>query len=110
MATTPRLLKAVEAVNNRQKHKPFELLSRHFKGQMAGLKVAVWGLSFKPNTDDMREAPSLNLIEACLAAGSSIRAHDPEANEEVGRCSRGRLVLELSKIHTRQRPVLMRWC
>ena len=78
------LLKAVEAVNNRQKHKPFELLSRHFKGQMAGLKVAVWGLSFKPNTDDMREAPSLNLIEACLAAGSSIRAHDPEANEEVG--------------------------
>jgi len=71
------LLKAVEAVNNRQKHKPFELLSRHFKGQMAGLKVAVWGLSFKPNTDDMREAPSINLIEACLAAGSSIRAHDP---------------------------------
>ena len=79
------LLKAVEAVNNRQKHKPFELLNRHFKGQMAGLKVAVWGLSFKPNTDDMREAPSIHLIEACLAAGSSIRAHDPEANEEVGR-------------------------
>ncbi len=77
------LLKAVEAVNNRQKHKPFELLSRHFKGQMAGLKVAVWGLSFKPNTDDIREAPSLELIEACLAAGSSVRAHDPEANEKV---------------------------
>ncbi len=78
------LLKAVEAVNNRQKHKPFELLERHFKGQMQGLKVAVWGLSFKPNTDDIREAPSLNLIESCLAAGASIRAHDPEANEEVG--------------------------
>ena len=77
------LLKAVEAVNNRQKHKPFELLSRHFKGQMAGLKVAVWGLSFKPNTDDIREAPSLKLIKACLAAGSSVRAHDPEANEQV---------------------------
>ncbi|MEE8338560.1 MAG: UDP-glucose/GDP-mannose dehydrogenase family protein [Xanthomonadales bacterium] len=77
------LLRAVEAVNNRQKHKPFELLSRHFKGQMAGLKVAVWGLSFKPNTDDMREAPSLKLIEACLAAGANIRAHDPEANAEV---------------------------
>ncbi len=83
------LLKAVEAVNNRQKHKPFELLSRHFKGQMAGLKVAVWGLSFKPNTDDMREAPSLKLIEACLAAGSSIRAHDPEANQEVGQLFEG---------------------
>jgi len=78
------LLKAVEAVNNRQKQKPFELLSRHFEGQMAGLKVAVWGLSFKPNTDDMREAPSLNLIESCLAADSSVRAHDPEANEEAG--------------------------
>ena len=78
------LLRAVEAVNNRQKQKPFELLSRHFKGQMAGLKVAVWGLSFKPNTDDIREASSLKLIEACLAAGSGIRAHDPEANEEVG--------------------------
>lgn len=83
------LLRAVEAVNNRQKHKPFELLSRHFKGQMAGLKVAVWGLSFKPNTDDMREAPSLKLIEACLAAGSGIRAHDPEANEEVDRLFAG---------------------
>jgi UDPglucose 6-dehydrogenase len=77
------LLRAVETVNNRQKHKPFELLSRHFKGQLAGLKVAVWGLSFKPNTDDIREAPSLNLIEACLAAGSGIRAHDPEANAKV---------------------------
>ena len=77
------LLKAVEAVNNRQKHKPFELLSRHFKGQMAGLKVAIWGLSFKPNTDDIREAPSLNLIESCLAAGANLRCHDPEAIKEV---------------------------
>ncbi len=78
------LLQAVEAVNNRQKHKPFELLNRHFKGQMSGLSVAVWGLSFKPNTDDMREAPSIELIKACLGTGSSIRAHDPEAGREVG--------------------------
>jgi len=77
------LLKAVEAVNNRQKHKPFELLSRHFNGQMAGLKVAIWGLSFKPNTDDLREAPSLKLIESCLAAGVNLRCHDPEAIKEV---------------------------
>jgi UDPglucose 6-dehydrogenase len=88
------LLRAVEAVNNRQKHKPFELLSRHFKGQMAGLKVAVWGLSFKPNTDDIREASSLNLIEACLAAGSGVRAHDPEANDEVGQLFAGQTGFE----------------
>ena len=88
------LLKAVEAVNNRQKEKPFELLNRHFKGQMAGLKVAIWGLSFKPNTDDIREAPSLNLIEACLAVGSSVRAHDPEANEEVSLMFKGQAGFE----------------
>ena len=88
------LLKAVEAVNNRQKHKPFELLSRHFKGQMAGLKVAIWGLSFKPNTDDIREAPSLNLIESCLAAGANLRCHDPEAIKEVAGMFAGRTGFE----------------
>jgi len=89
------LLKAVEAVNNRQKHKPFELLSRHFKGQMGGLKVAVWGLSFKPNTDDIREAPSLILIESCLEAGASIRAHDPEAGEKASRVFEGQAGFEV---------------
>jgi len=84
------LLKAVEAVNNRQKHKPFELLSRHFDGRLDGLKVAVWGLSFKPNTDDMREAPSVVLIEALISAGASVRAHDPEAAEEAGKIFNGR--------------------
>jgi len=77
------LLKAVEAVNNRQKHKPFELLDRHFNGQLRGLKVAVWGLSFKPNTDDLREAPSLVLIRSLFEAGASVRAHDPEAVHEA---------------------------
>jgi UDPglucose 6-dehydrogenase len=77
------LLRAVEAVNNRQKRKPFELLDRHFDGRLTGLKVAVWGLSFKPNTDDMREAPSLVLIDDLLEAGASVRAHDPEAAEEA---------------------------
>jgi len=77
------LLKAVEAVNNRQKHKPFELLNRHFNGELQGLKVAVWGLSFKPNTDDLREAPSLVLIRSLFQAGASVRAHDPEALDEA---------------------------
>jgi UDPglucose 6-dehydrogenase len=78
-----RLLKAVEDVNNRQKGKPFELLSRHFDGDLEGLQVAVWGLSFKPNTDDMREAPSLRLVDSLLAAGARVCAHDPEAANEA---------------------------
>jgi UDPglucose 6-dehydrogenase len=83
------LLRAVEAVNNRQKHKPFELLSRHFNGQLQGLRVAVWGLSFKPNTDDMREAPSLVLIRSLLDAGASVRVHDPEAVKEANELFQG---------------------
>jgi UDPglucose 6-dehydrogenase len=77
------LLRAVEAVNRRQKNRPFELLQQHFGGALGGLTVALWGLSFKPNTDDMREAPSLNLIESALAAGARIRAHDPQAAGEA---------------------------
>jgi UDPglucose 6-dehydrogenase len=84
------LLKAVESVNNRQKHRPFELLTDHFGGALDGLSVAVWGLSFKPNTDDMREAPSLELIASILAAGGSVRAHDPEAASEANRIFKGR--------------------
>ena len=79
------LLKAVESVNNRQKHQPFKLLSSHFGGKLDGLTVALWGLSFKPNTDDMREAPSLNLIESLTSAGASVRAHDPEAAGEANK-------------------------
>jgi UDPglucose 6-dehydrogenase len=77
------LLRAVEAVNQRQKHRPFELLEQHFGGRLQGLTIAVWGLSFKPNTDDMREAPSLVLIKSALAAGAQVRAHDPQAAEEA---------------------------
>ena len=77
------LLRAVEAVNNRQKNKAFEKLDRHFGGELSGLKIAIWGLSFKPNTDDLREAPALNLVEALLAEGATVCAHDPEAMEEA---------------------------
>jgi UDPglucose 6-dehydrogenase len=83
------LLRAVEAVNNRQKAKAFEILDRHFGGELSGLKIAVWGLSFKPNTDDMREAPALNLVDALLAEGARVCAHDPEAMEEAGRLYEG---------------------
>ncbi|MEJ2383398.1 MAG: UDP-glucose/GDP-mannose dehydrogenase family protein [Xanthomonadales bacterium] len=78
-----QLLNAVEAVNARQKQVPFELLRGHFADGLKGLDIAVWGLSFKPNTDDMREAPSIELVRAVLAAGGRIRAHDPEAADEA---------------------------
>lgn len=74
-----KLLDAVEQVNNHQKTHLFEILNKHFSGELNGKSIAIWGLSFKPNTDDMREAPSLVLIDALLAAGASVRAHDPEA-------------------------------
>ncbi|OOG61225.1 UDP-glucose 6-dehydrogenase [Rhodanobacter sp. B05] len=80
-----RLLGAVEAVNRQQKGKLFELISRHFDGQLAGKTVALWGLAFKPNTDDMREAPSRMLMEALWDAGAKVRAFDPEARQETGR-------------------------
>ena len=79
------LLGAVEAVNRQQKTKVFELISRHFGGQLAGKTIALWGLAFKPNTDDMREASSRPLMEALWAAGANVRAFDPEAREEARR-------------------------
>ena len=81
----PRLLDAVESVNDSQKHKLFALLQRHFNGDLKGRNVAVWGLAFKPNTDDMREAASRSLIEELWAAGATVRAYDPEAMDEARR-------------------------
>ncbi|MDE2278393.1 MAG: UDP-glucose/GDP-mannose dehydrogenase family protein [Xanthomonadaceae bacterium] len=80
-----RLLGAVEAVNRDQKTKLFELIARHFDGQLAGRTIALWGLAFKPNTDDMREASSRRLMEALWAAGARVQAFDPEAREEARR-------------------------
>jgi UDPglucose 6-dehydrogenase len=79
------LLGAVEAVNRQQKDKLFELISRHFDGELTGKTVALWGLAFKPNTDDMREAPSRQLMDALWSAGAKVRAFDPEAREEAQR-------------------------
>ena len=92
----PQMLRAVEAVNQRQKGKLFELVSRHFSGDIAGRTFAIWGLSFKPNTDDMREAPSRVLMEALWAAGAKVRAYDPEAMEETQRIYGDRDNLELT--------------
>jgi len=74
-----RILDAVEYVNNHQKTHLFEMLNKGFNSELDGKCIAVWGLSFKPNTDDMREAPSRVLIDALLEAGACVRAHDPEA-------------------------------
>ncbi|MBF9222170.1 UDP-glucose dehydrogenase family protein [Hymenobacter ruricola] len=78
-----QVLKAVESVNEDQKSVLFNKVSRHFGGNLKGLKIALWGLSFKPKTDDMREAPSLVIIEKLLAAGCTVTAYDPVAMPEA---------------------------
>src|SRR5690348_15185278 len=80
-----RLLAAVEAVNDEQKSKLFELIQRHFEGDLRGKTFAVWGLAFKPNTDDMREASSRRVLEQLWGAGAAVRAYDPEAQAEARR-------------------------
>jgi UDPglucose 6-dehydrogenase len=81
----PRILHAVEAVNVAQKSKLFELITKHFNGDLQGKTIAVWGLAFKPNTDDMREASSRTLLAKLWASGASVRAYDPEAHHEAER-------------------------
>ncbi len=78
----PRMLDAIDAVNNEQKHVLMRKLQDHF-GSLQGKTVAVWGLAFKPRTDDIREAPALVLVDELLAAGAKVRVHDPEAMENV---------------------------
>lgn len=79
------LLQAVEAVNHRQKHKLFQRIHAYFEGDLQGRTFALWGLAFKPKTDDMRDAPSRDLMEALWAAGAKVRAYDPEAMPETQR-------------------------
>lgn len=79
------VLQAVEEVNERQKSILFEKLQRHFHGDLQGKTIALWGLAFKPETDDMREAPALILINKLLNAGCSVRAYDPAAMQECNR-------------------------
>ncbi|MFT3805499.1 UDP-glucose dehydrogenase family protein [Arenimonas sp.] len=80
-----QILQSVEAVNERQKHKLFELIERHFHGEIRGRTFAVWGLAFKPNTDDMREASSRTLLKLLWDAGAKAQVFDPEAIDETRR-------------------------
>jgi UDPglucose 6-dehydrogenase len=80
-----QLLTAVEAVNHRQKRVVFEKVEKHFAGDLKGRTMALWGLAFKPNTDDMREAPSRVVMESLWEAGARVRVFDPVAIEECRR-------------------------
>lgn len=79
------LLDAVEEVNDRQKHILFAKLNKAFNGDLSGKTIGVWGLAFKPNTDDMREAPSRVLMDSLWRAGAKVQAYDPEAMAETAR-------------------------
>ena len=89
------LLAAIEAVNDRQKEVLFTKIRDHFQGDLHGRTFALWGLAFKPNTDDMREASSRRLMEALWAAGARVRAYDPVAMTEARRLYGDRPDLEL---------------
>jgi UDPglucose 6-dehydrogenase len=78
-----RLMESVDAVNEAQKQVLVQKVRDHFKDSLKGRTLAVWGLAFKPRTDDIREAPALTLIDAMLAAGANLRVHDPEATANV---------------------------
>lgn len=78
-----KILDAVMEVNDLQRERFFNTITTHFKGDLKGKTVALWGLAFKPNTDDIREAPALYLIDKLMEAGANIRAYDPEAMKNV---------------------------
>jgi UDPglucose 6-dehydrogenase len=80
-----RLLESVEEVNDDQKSVLFDKMMDYFGGDIKGKTIAMWGLSFKPNTDDMREAPSLVIIDKILAAGGKVKAYDPVSTHEAQR-------------------------
>ena len=92
---TPELLTAVENVNQRQKERLIEKITQHFDGDLSGRRIGLWGLAFKPNTDDMREAPSRRLMEALWSAGAHVRAFDPVARTECARLYGQRRDLDL---------------
>ncbi len=87
------LLRAVERVNERQKRLLVEKALRHFGGSFAGKTFGLWGLAFKPKTDDMREAPALTVVEGLVGGGARVRAHDPVAREVASRLFQGRVEL-----------------
>jgi UDPglucose 6-dehydrogenase len=93
----PQILAAVESVNARQKEVLVEKMRRHFGERLRGCTIALWGLAFKPNTDDMREAPSRTIIDRLLQAGARVRAYDPVAAAEAERIYAGERDFELAR-------------
>jgi UDPglucose 6-dehydrogenase len=95
-----KILGAVEAVNDRQKQRMVEKIAAHYGGEknVAGKTLAIWGLAFKPKTDDMREAPAIAIINRLLALGATVRAYDPEANE-TARCIFGDRITLCDKMY-----------
>jgi UDPglucose 6-dehydrogenase len=93
----PEILAAVESVNARQKQVLFRKMTRHFADALSGRTIAVWGLAFKPNTDDMREAPARALIDLLLQAGAAVRAYDPVAAAAAQRIYAGQAGFALAK-------------
>jgi UDPglucose 6-dehydrogenase len=92
MGVEPRMLMAVDAINTLQKTVLLDKILRHFGGQLAGRTLAIWGLAFKPRTDDIREAPALALVDRLLAEKVQLQVHDPEAMENVERLYGDRLI------------------
>jgi len=79
----PRIMDAVDLVNNHQKKVLVEKVDSHFSGDVTGKRFAIWGLAFKPRTDDIREAPALTLIDYLIAGGATVQVHDPEATSHI---------------------------
>ena len=91
-----QILEAVDAVNQGQPARFVEKIRKHFEGNLRDKRIAVWGLSFKPRTNDMRDAPSIKIIESLLADGAAVAAYDPEATDEAKRIFSGRIQLSSS--------------
>jgi len=87
------ILRSVEAVNERQKRKLLEKIKGYFGDDLTGRQFGIWGLSFKPRTDDMREAPSIVIINGLLEAGASLRAYDPQAMKEAQRIFGDKIII-----------------
>jgi UDPglucose 6-dehydrogenase len=88
-----QILEAVNRVNKAQRERFLAKVLNHFGDRIAGKRIAVWGLAFKPRTDDMREAPSINIIEGLLSAGAVVSAYDPEAMDEASRIFGSRITM-----------------
>ncbi|KAA3658819.1 MAG: UDP-glucose/GDP-mannose dehydrogenase family protein, partial [Calditrichaeota bacterium] len=96
-----QIIQSVEDVNYKQKTILFADLKNYFKGDLAGKTIAMWGLSFKPRTDDMREAPAISMIDALTKEGAKIQAHDPEAMHEARRIFSDRIDKEITLFEKR---------